>query len=86
MTENGLDEALLGLYKSIAEVTGDILAVFSASSDIDTAAALITLAFDHHSLRTSVYHSCRARARAYVELSSNYQDIVLQKVNSLLCP
>jgi len=46
----------------------------------------VTLAFDHHSLRTSVYHSCRARAREYVELSSSYQDIVLQKANSLLCP
>ncbi len=67
MTENGLDGALLGLYKPIAEVTGDILAVSGAPSDIGTAAARVTLAFDHHSLRTSVYRSCRARARGYVE-------------------
>jgi len=86
MTENGLDGALLGLYKPIAEVTGDILAVSGAPSDIGTAAARVTLAFDHHSLRTSVYHSCRARAREYVELSSSYQGIVLQKANPLLCP
>jgi len=86
MTENGLDGALLGLYKSIAEVTGDILAVSGAPSDIGTAAARVTLAFDHHSLRTSVYRSCRARACEYVELSSSYQYTVLQKANSLLCP
>jgi len=86
MTENGLNEALLGLYKPIAEVTRDTLAVSGTPSDIGTAPARVTLAFDHHSLRTSVYHSCRARARMYVESSSNYQDIVLQKANSLLCP
>lgn len=73
MTENGLNEALLRLYKPIAEVTKpsrDILAVFDALSDIDTTATRVTLAFDHHSLRTSVYHSCRTRAREYVEVSS----------------
>ena len=67
MTENRLDEALLGLYKPITEVTGDILAVSGASSDIGAAAACVTLAFYHHSLRTSEYHSCRVRAREYVE-------------------
>jgi len=39
-------------------VTEDILAVSGAPSDISTAAARVMLAFDHHSLRTSVYHSC----------------------------
>ena len=71
LTENGLDGTLLRLCKSIAEVTRDILAVSDAPSDIGTAAARVTLAFDHHSLRTSVYHGCRARAREYVELSSS---------------
>ena len=85
MTENELNETLLKLYKSIAEMTRDILAIFDASSDIDTTATRVMLAFDHHSLRISVYHSCRARAREYVELSFSYQDIVLQKTNSLLC-
>ncbi len=41
MTENGLDGALLGLYKPIAEVTEDILAVSGAPSDIGTAAARV---------------------------------------------
>jgi len=85
MTENELNETLLRLYKSIAEVTKDILAIFDAPSDIGTAATRVTLAFDHHSLRISVYHSCRAHAREYVEFSFSYQDIVLQKANSLLC-
>jgi hypothetical protein len=70
MTENELNEALLRLYKSIAEMTRDILAISDASSDISTAATRVTLAFDHHSLRISVYHSCRACAREYVEISS----------------
>lgn len=77
---------MLGLYKPIAGVTGDTLAVSGAPSDIGTAPARVTLAFDHHSLRTSVYHSCRARVRENVELSSSHQDIVLQKANPLLCP
>jgi len=82
---------LLKLYKSIAEVTGDILAVSDASSDIGTTSARVTLAFDHHSLRISVYHSCiknplsRARAREYIKLSFSCQDIVIQKAASLLC-
>ena len=70
MTENELNETLLKLYKSIVEMTRDILAISDASSDISTAATRVTLAFDHHSLRISVYHSCRARAREYVEISS----------------
>ena len=47
---------MLGLHKPVAEVTA--------------ALARVMLAFDHHSLRTSVYHSCRARTREYVEISS----------------
>lgn len=81
MIENKLNETLLKLYKLIADVIKNILVIFNALNNI---AIHVKLAFNHYSLHISMYYNCKVYACKYVELSFNYQDIILQNINFLL--